>query len=207
MVMSESLLVVGACTLAGGVGPRTAPSSDVCRSGTTILDCTALDRQVVPENISLVWGLTLGTIVVLGLPTILTRSQHKEHGMRCLAGVLFQGLWLLVACVVTDHPAINYALSLHACVRLLSRLEVQHSLVGGQRWWCLRFLTVLGILAYAAVQGPPVSIVGWPDQGDTRTCAYIAHLAGCIMPGLVLDVLGWLISAARYVDMQAGAGP
>jgi len=207
MVMSESLLVVGACTLAGGVGPRPAPPSEVCRSGTTIMDCTGLDRQVQPDNISLVWGVTLATIVVLGVPTILARSQHKEQGMRCLAGFLFQALWLLAACVMTDHPALNYALSLHACVRLLARLEVQRCLVGGGRWWGLRFATVLGILAYAALHGPPVSVVGWPEQGaDTRTCAYIAHLAGCILPGLVLDVLGCLISAARYVDLQAGSG-
>jgi len=207
MVMSESLLVVGACTLAGGVGPRPGRPSEVCRSGTTIVDCAGLDRQVVPENISIVWGATLATIVVLGVPTILARSQHKEHGMRCLAGVLFQALWLLAASVMSDHPALNYTLSLHACVRLLCRFEVQRSLVGGHRWWGLRFGAVLGILGYAVAEGPAVSVVGWPEQGDTRICAYIAHLAGCILPGLVLDVLGWLIAAARYVDLQAGGGP
>lgn len=206
MAMSESLLVVVACTLAGGVGKRQQAASEVCRSGTTILDCAGLDKQVVPEDLSLVWGVTLATIVLLGLPTILTRSQQKEQGMRCLAGVLFQALWLLVASVTTDHPVINYTLTLHACVRLLSRLEIQRCLVGGRQLWALRYGTVLCILAYGALQGPPVSVVGWPeDRSDTRTCAYIAHLAGCILPGLVLDVLGWLISAARYVDLQAGS--
>jgi len=204
MVFSESALVVAACTLAGGVGERnrTTPEVGSCRVGTQFLDCAGLDREVDPRHTLVLWCATLACTVLLGMPTILGRSAQKEEAMRCLAAILFQTLCLMVISMASEHPSLNYTLSAHGSVLLLSRMDVGRPLVGGGKWWSIRYAMIVLILAYVALQGPAVAVVRWPGAGDTLSCAYIAHLAGCIWPTLALDGSALAMRAGGWLALR-----
>lgn len=206
MVFSESALVIGACTLAGGLGSRnrTAPLDGSCRVGTQILDCTGLDTEVDPAHTLVLWCATLACTMLLGMPTILCRSAQKEEGMRCLAGILIQALCLMLVSMASEHPSLNYTLSAHGTVLLLSRIDAGRNLIGGGKWWSLRYGMIVLLLAYVASQGPAVAVVRWPGAGDTLSCAYISHLAGCIWPSLVLDVSALVMRACRWLEPPPG---
>lgn len=205
MVFSESVLVIAACTLAGGFGDRnqSAPQEGACRVGTQFMDCLGLDREVDPAHTLTLWCNTLICIVILGMPTILARSVNKEEGMRCLAGILVQALCLMLGSMALEHPSLNYALSAHGCVLLLSRMDVGRPLVGGGKWWSLRYAMIMLLLAYVATRGPAVAVVRWPGANDTRACAYIAHLAGSIWPGFVLDMSALGMRACRWLEPRS----
>jgi len=203
MVLSDSLLVVFACTLAGGPDRPTFnnhhPSHNAtCGVGTRWAECRELDRDISPMHLIVPWTLTLLTIVVLSMPTVLLRSKYKEAGLRSFAGNLFQCLGLLLASsFATDHPSICFALTMHSCVRLLAQLQVNTPGVWGASWWAMRFFTVFVILALEVCVGPPVSVIRWHDTSPSLSCAYLAHLVGCIIPELVLLNMRFLFFAAR----------
>jgi hypothetical protein len=209
MVLSESILVVVACTLAGGFD-RQKIMSDVnitgsCGMGTRFPECLVLDEhEIVPLHLVVPWVVTLGALVILGMPTLLLRSKSKEKGLRTLAGNFFQCLGLLVcSSLTTDHPSIAFALTLHSCTRLLLQMEITDSLVGGANWWRMRYIAVVALLSLEVSVGPALSIVRWPNSPpNSLTCAYLAHLAGCILPDLVLDTIRTLIATARYVHIR-----
>jgi hypothetical protein len=77
-------------------------------------------------------------------------------------------------------------------------------MIGSGLWWSLRYLAIMGLLGLQVVAGPAISVVRWPStpSGTALPCAYLAHLAGCIVPDLVLVYLRWLIAAARYVHVH-----
>jgi hypothetical protein len=212
MVLSDSLLVVFACTLAGGFNHptttiidkknhthppnTTAHNNGTCGLGTRWMECRELDRTITPMHLTVPWILTLATIVVLSMPTVLLRSRHKELGLRVFAGNLLQCLGLLLASsFATDHPSICFTLTIHSCVRLLAQLQITP--VGGASWWSLRFLAIFAILALEVCTGPAVSVVRWQDTSPPLTCAYLAHLIGCILPELILLNVRFLFFAAR----------
>jgi hypothetical protein len=196
MHFPEHALVVLVSTLAGGVerlpANHTSSSGGTCGRGGSWADCEVLDALVRPEHMLVPWCLTLGGILFLGLPTLLLRSRHKEAGLMLLAWTFLQSLGLVLCSLfATDHPVLNFALSLHSCARLLGRMRVSDRLVGGRWWWLLRYLLLAQLLAWEALAGPPVSVVRWPatPEGAALPCAFFAHLAGSVAPDLVLCLL------------------
>ncbi len=201
MLLPESLLVVVACTLSGGVErPPDPPGNATCGRGTDWSECGVLDEGIHPLHLAVPWAVTLGTILVLGMPTLLLRSKHKERGLSLVAWNLFQCLGLMLcSSFATDHPSICFALSLHSCALLLGHLEMSRALVGPGWWWGLRYLVMLGLLAWEVALGPAVSVVRWPStpEGTALPCAYLAHLAGAVVPDCVLCALQALLFAGR----------
>lgn len=120
--------------------------------------------------------------------------------MRCLACILVQSLCLMTGSMASEHPSLNYAVSAHGSVLLLSRMEVSRTLLGGAQWWSLRYVMIVAILAYIATQGPAVAVVRWPGAGDSLSCAYVAHLLGCIWPGFLLDVTSLGMRACSLLE-------
>lgn len=200
----EHALVVLASTLAGGVTRVVHYTQDggagnrTCGTGSTWAECSVLDEGISPLHVLIPWLFTLGVLVVLSMPTVLLRSKHKERGLGLIAWMFMQLLALMLSSTVfTDHPALTFTLSLHACVRLLTRLRVSEWLVGGAMWWSLRYLGVALLLCWEVFAGAPVSIVRWaaePPEG--LPCAYLAHLGGCIVPDLTLLLLHTLMQGA-----------
>lgn len=201
MIFPESLLVVVACTLSGGVERLEQQSRNTtCGLGTRWNECNVLDREILQSHLDIPWIVTLGTIVTLSMPTILLRSKHKDKGLSLTAWNLFQ-CFVLMLCssFLTDHPSIRFTLTLHSCVLLLGHMEVSRPLVGAEWWWFLRHPVALGILFWEVAQGPPISVVRWPDTpgGSALPCAYLAHLAGAIVPDCILLLLRGLFNLGR----------
>ena len=201
MVLSDSLLVVLACTLAGGLNRlhhNTTPLVNAtCGVGTHWVECRELDESITPVHLMVPWIFTLGTIVVLSMPTVLLRSRHKEIGLRVFAGNLLQCLGLLLASsFATDHPSLCFSLTLHSCIRLLAQLQVTD--VGGATWWAMRYVAISSLLCMEVCAGPAISVVRWLDTpSSTLSCAYLAHLIGCIVPELILINVRFLFFVAR----------
>jgi hypothetical protein len=189
----EHVLVILVSTLAGGIERlQVVASNGTCGKGGSWGDCEVLDGLIQPEHMLVPWCLTLGGLVFLGMPTLLLRSRYKEAGLRILAWTFLQSLSLVVCSLfITDHPSLNFVLTLHSCVRLLTRVRVSDRLVGGRWWWRLRFLLMGQLLAWEALAGPAVSIVRWPTtpEGSALPCAYFAHLVGSLAPDMVLFLL------------------
>jgi hypothetical protein len=106
---------------------------------------------------------------------------------------------MLCASFATDHPSMQFALGMHSAALLLSHLETSRALVGPAWWWGLRHLALLGLLAWEVCLGPPISVVRWPSTpgGTALPCAYLAHLAGAIVPDCVLFGLRTLLCVCR----------
>lgn len=202
MAYLEHCLVVLACTLSGGVDKvpwfsrpvaNTSSGGFTCGRGSSWVECDVLDADVQPHDVLVPWYVALFWLIFLGMPTLLLHSKHKDQALAGLAWMMLECLSLMLCSFFgTDHPAISYALSMHSCARLLSRLHVSDRSVGGRWWWRLRFVGVAQLLAYAVLAGVPVSIVRWKRSasGDVAVpCAYLAHLAGCIAPDLALTAL------------------
>ena len=212
-MLSESLMVVIATTLSGGLKPpiSTGPTAVVNESCPVVSptiswgECVVIDSEISAQHLLTPWIVCLSTIVVLSMPTVLLRSQAKEKGLRTFAYNLLMYLGLLSCSVLfADHRSICFTLGLHSCVRLLSHLEISDGMLGSALWWGLRYLAILGLLGLEVVAGPSISVVRWPSTpaGTALPCAYLAHLAGCIFPDLVLVYLRWLIAAAYYVQIH-----
>jgi hypothetical protein len=208
MIFPESLLVVLACTLSGGIErhPSAHPlGNESCGQGSRWEECSVLDNSIRPAHLAVPWCATLGCIVFLSMPTVLLRSRCKERGLSVIAWNLFQCLTLMLcSCFVTDHPSIQFVLTLHSCVLLLGHMDVSGPLVGASWWWALRHAVTLGILVWVIALGPPVSVVRWPGTpaGPALPCAYLAHLAGSIIPDCVLLVLQGVLLLARSVCLR-----
>lgn len=206
MPLPGSLLVVLACTLSGGMERAKAPTGNAtCGKGTAWSECGVLDETIPARDLAVPWVVTLATIVFLSMPTLLLRSKHKERGLSLVAWNLFQCLGLkLCSSFTTDHPSICFALGMHSCAHLLCRLEISRALVGPGWWWALRFLALFGLLAWEVSLGPAMSVVRWPStpEGTALPCAYLAHLAGAILPDCVLFVLRGLLFAGRCMWVE-----
>ena len=196
MVGLDSILVVSAATLAGGFN-RTL-SSPACTEGTRWRECLVLDETIHPIHILLPWALVLATIVLLGMPSVLLQYKGKEQDMRVFAGNLFKFFGLLsCSTLVAEHLSVCYTLSAHACVRLLASTTGE----GGY----LQCGIILLLLGLQVCVGPAISVVHWPgaEQG-ALSCAYLAHLVGCVVPDLVLALMRILVSSARYIHVGEG---
>ena len=213
MVFPESALAVLTSTLAGGIPKAGGPSSQssppdsnhTCGKGTRWGECHVLDEHIHATHLMMPWVITLCSMMVLSMPTLLLRSRSKEKGLRTIAGNLFYCLGLLLCSFfVSDHPAICLALTVHSCLRLLVRMDTSDAMIGGALWWSLRYVSALGILCLQVFVLPSLSVVRWPStlKGSTIECAYLAHLAGCIIPDLVITCMRAIISAARYVQIH-----
>jgi hypothetical protein len=202
------LFVVLACTLAGGVERKPSlqlPRNSTCLSDGHWSECHVLDEGVSPDHVWTVWAVGLGSLVILGMPTLLLRSTDKERGLSMVASGLFQCLGLMVcSLVVADHPVVRFTLSLHSVVRLLEHVDMGPPMVGGWFWWELRHLVVLCLLLWEVSVGPAVSIVRWPNtpDGPALQCAYLAHLVGAIGPDCVLIALRWVQRLGRCVNLR-----
>ena len=213
MVFPESVFVVLASTLAGGIQQNSSGADATtlgagnasCGLGTRWHECHVLDEHIRPLHLIIPWCITLCTVVILSMPTVLLRSRFKERGLRTFAGNLFQCLGLLLcSSFLSDHPSICFALSIHSSVRLLVQMEVSDALLGGGAWWGLRYVSVLAILVLQVTLGPSLSVIRWPTtpHGTALPCAYLAHLAGCLIPDLGLACMRCLVWAARYVRFR-----
>ena len=193
MVGLDSVLVVAAATLAGGFNRTLFPPA--CTEGSRWRECPALDAHIHPVHILLPWAITLGTIVAVGMPSVLLHTKGQERGLRIFAGNLFKFLGLLsCSTLVAEHSSVCYTLTLHACVRLLASME----------GWLQRAAMLL-LLGLQVCKGPAISVVHWPgaEQG-ALSCAYLAHLVGCVVPDLVLCVMRALVTSARYIHVGEG---
>ena len=200
MQYPEHALVILASTLGGGMERNLTPGNATCGVGTAWLECAVLDEGISPLDVVIPWAFTLGTLVFLGAPTLLLRSKHKERALGHLAWALFQCLALMTcSSFATDHP--SFALTRHSCARLLTRMQKSDTLVGGAWWWGLRYLALAQFLVWLVFVGPPLSVVRWESTppGQTLPCAYLAHLAGCVVPDLVLFALFVVRAAGNSV--------
>lgn len=206
MLLPGGLLVVIACTLAGGIDRGTEPphaaQNASCRRGTAWAECGVLDEGVLPVQIAIPWLVVLGTLVFLSMPTLLLRSRQKEKALGVVAWNFLQCL-ALMACssFVTDHPSICFVLTLHSCVLLLGHMEVSRHFVGPGWWWGLRYLAMLGLLVWEVALGPVVSVVHWPSipTGTALACAYLAHLGGALIPDCVICAMRAFLWMGRCV--------
>jgi hypothetical protein len=197
---SSSAAVIVACTLAGGVEDQNSTTRpETCRVGSHIGDCASMDRQIHPAHIIILWCIALGGLLLLGLPTVLSR---KPHGMQHVAVLFVRTLCIMAVCVMSEHASLNYAMSAHATIVILVHMEMGPQLWGGARWWGLRYALAGGLLAYMALHGPAVSLVRWPHAEDTRTCAFIVHLCGTTVPGLVIDAMHWIARGVRLLALR-----
>lgn len=217
MFLPESLLVVMVSTLAGGLERQPSyffrnlthsltknSTNTSCKAGTRWVECHTLDELIQPIHLFVPWCITLCTLVFLSMPTVLLRSRYKEQGLRVVASNTLLSLCLLLcSSFATDHPSLCFVISLHACVRLLVQVEVSSVLVGGKTWWSLRYVAAGVILALELCLGPSVSIVRWPTTppGAALSCAYLAHLGGCILPDLVISQLRWLLGVLGCIQV------
>lgn len=212
----EHVLVVVACTLAGGVERIPLPhifesfntrngTKQTCGSGNSWLECGSLDEQILPIHIYIPWVFTLCVMIVLSMPTVLLRSRHKRKALRHLSWSFLQCLVLAYCSIFqTDHPSLMYTFSLHSCIRLLVRMHVSDRLVGGSWWWGLRHVGAFVLIVFQVFVGVPVSVVGWEGARSGQqelTCAYLAHLYGCLLPDLVLFLMDTLVSAGSCLWM------
>lgn len=208
VLLTESLLVVIASTLSGGLREHVNNSTNgTCASSGISLwsECAVLDSGITSQHLAAPWIITLGTIVFLSMPTVLLRSKAKAKGLMSFACNLLQCLGLLCCSFLfVDHPCICFTVGLHSCVRLLVQMEVLNGLVLGSLWWSLRYLVAFGLLVLEIAAGPAVAVVRWPSTppGSALSCAYLAHLIGCIFPDLILLQIRWLITTARYVQIS-----
>lgn len=211
----EHVLVVLACTLAGGVEQLALPphlrpagsgeNHQTCGAGSAWMECSEMDKLVLPVHIYAPWTFTVCFVLVLGMPTVLLRSRHKEQGLRQLAWICLQCLVLAYGSLfATDHPVLIFSLTLHSCVRVLLRMPVTDRLLGGRWWWGLRYAGALALLAGEIALGVPVSIVRWRGDVHNLSCAYLAHLGGCLVPDMLIFLLDWTAQTAACV-LLAGA--
>lgn len=211
----EHALVVVACTLAGGVDQMDVPAflmppnkhNQTCGKGSAWLECAHLDSAVLPVHVYGPWAVTLAVVLILGMPTVLLRSKHKEQGLRQFAWICLQCLILAYGSLfLTDHPILMFSFTLHSSVRLLLRMPVTDRLLGGPIWWSLRYGGALVILAGEIVFGVPISIVRWrSDDSQHLTCAYLAHLGGCLVPDMLIFAFNLVGQVASCV--LAGCDP
>lgn len=209
MLYVEHFALVVASTLSGGVDKFSLPhhverqSSEsnhtfTCGRGTSWSECALLDARVYPLDVLIPWVFTLCWLLVLSMPTVLVRSKHRLRALALLAQTFFEFLGLVMCSLRgTDHPIITYAMTMHSCVRLLTRVQVCNEFVGGRWWWRLRFFGVAQLLVWEVLAGVPVSVVRWgrdPEADQGLACAYLAHLGGCLLPDLVLCALRLLWS-------------
>lgn len=214
----DSLLVMLACTVAGGIGRPLPPARplnatalplDACPATVTTRICEELDATIEPWHILSPWICTLSIVLFLGMPTVLLQSRAKEAGLQRFAASLVQFLGLLASisfASASTPVTVRFVFALHACVRFLVRLERRPGLVGGTMWWGLRYAGVAGIVAGQTLFGPPVSLIVWPVSGvsaATLSCAHLSHLVGCVAPELVLALVRCVIGFASFVDIRA----
>jgi len=202
-------------TLSGGLGRHGNISSrfqvsessvDSCPSfatGKLPPVCDELDVLVRPLHLLIPWISTLSIIVVLCMPTILLRSKGKEAGLRRFAAILLRFLALLASVSLASGTplVVRYAFSIYACVRVLTCATRG----GDSMWWGLRYTAVVGLLVWHFFHGPPISLMAWPESGlsdGSLYCAYLAHLLGCVGPGIVLLFVQCVIGLASFVDIR-----
>jgi hypothetical protein len=207
MQYPEHALAVLASTLAGGIDQNRTrmDGNQTCQVGTDWHECKDLDKTISPRDIALPWVFTVGTLLCLSMPTLLLRSKNKEKGLRYVAWMFVQTLSLLtMSLFLSDHPSIKYALTMHSCARLLTRLELSSSLVGGAWWWRLRFMALSQLFVWQIFQGPAVSVIQWDRalQVQTMPCTYLAHLGGCLFPDLILFALSLMAAAGNCVSVH-----
>jgi hypothetical protein len=219
LVQADTLITMLVCTLAGGFGrhgntssrqPNASSSSplplDSCPSpaGNPSPACEDLDASILPLHLLVPWISTLSTLVVLSMPTILLRSKGKEAGLRRFAAALLRFLAMLGSVSLASNAplTVRFVFSVYACVRVL----VISTGEGGEgAWWGLRYTSVVGLLAWQLFHGPPVSLMAWPASGlgqGSLHCAYLAHLVGCVGPGIVLTAVQCVIGFATFVDIR-----
>lgn len=205
MLFPEGVLVVFACTLAGGIergAPAHAEEGSSCKKGTAWAECGVLDEGIMPLQIAVPWLVVLGTLLFLSMPTLLLRSRQKEKALGVVAWNFMQCLGLMTcSAFVTDHPSICFALTMHSCVLLLGHLEISRHFVGPAWWWGLRYLAMLGLLVWEVALGPVISVVRWPSTpaGPALACGYLAHLGGALIPDCVLCMMRALLWMGRCV--------
>jgi hypothetical protein len=180
------LYVMGATTLAGSLTgdpppPAAASQLESCPLGH---GCGSLDATVCTAALAVPWAVTLGTLLLLGLPTILSpTNQQKASALATLTGTLFECALLLAACLWLRSPTLVYTVSLHAAVQLLDVVDARR-LSGGESLWQFRHVPRMGLLAWAACSAPAVPLLSWTGA-PPQQCAFVAHLLGCLLPQLV----------------------
>ena len=177
--------------------------------------CAAVDAGISSLHILVPWAVTLCTVVALGLPSVLTSYKGREYDLRAFAGHLFQILGLLACTLSLAHrPAICFAFTLHGVLRLLLPWDqpsawhrvayTPSSLIWPPSTACLLRPTVAaGLLLLQLCEGPVgLSIVRWPsaEAAAPLSCAFQAHLEGCLAPDVVLLALRFLVVSARYIQ-------
>jgi hypothetical protein len=220
-VLTSAAAVVVA-TLTGGLrdplppANHTASVEGACPDPRAWADsCAAADASIHPLHILVPWAVTLGTVVALGLPCVLTPYKGREYDLRAFAGHLLQILGLLACTLSLGHrPAICFALTLHGTLRLLLPWD-QPSAWHRVAWppasvWppttaaLMRPSVAAGLLALQLCEGPSsLSVVRWPSSAGEEgplSCAYQAHLVGALGPDLMLLALRFLVISARYIQ-------
>lgn len=180
------LAVLGATTIAGGKLRLTV--LERCSQGRAAFqECEAVDARVTEAAVLAPWLLTIGLLLVLGLPTLLLDSHHPVRGVQALLALFLRQI-LPVGLAPFLPRSFAYTLGLHACVHALLGLRGGRHLVGGRGWWGLRFPGAACLVLLAAYFGPPVSIVRWPgaDTVEAVACAGQAHLLGFLLPDLLV---------------------
>lgn len=218
-MQADTLVTMIMCTLSGGLGRHGNVSSrsinasypaDSCSSspnhGKQPSTCQDLDALILPAHLLIPWITTLSTLVFLSMPTLLLLSKGKEAGLRRFAATLLRFLALLGSVSLASNAplAVRYVFSVYACVRVL--VSAKGGRGGGAGWWWgLRYTALAGLFAWQVFHGPPISLMSWPGSGlgqGSLHCAYLAHLVGCVGPGIVLATVQCVISLASFVNIR-----
>lgn len=198
--MLSSVGVVLATTLAGS---RRSPRVANCSAAEWFAECSVLDARIPGEDLRWPWLFCVGSLVLLSLPTAATRSRRREAGVLTLCVALLHALAVMLAQSRVPHRSLAYALALHGSVGVLLGVPVGPWFACPELW-ALRYPVVAGMLAYAALHGPSLSVVQWPDAPSSVTCAALAHLLGTLVPDAVGHFL-WACSrwAGELVSVHA----
>ena len=201
LLLAGKLAVVGATTLAGAKLRIIGMSPPTCgHASYQYQECQVLDPHVSSVVFYAPWVFNAFVLLVLSLPTVFLESRYPEHGMQAIASLFAHQTSLMVWSAMLP-ATVGYTLALHTCVHTLLTIQWGQHLVGGAIWWGLRFPAAAGLVALAALYGPPVSVVRWPgaDSTDAVACATTAHLLGSLVPDIALSLEMGFLSTAGWL--------
>ena len=191
MTAMASMALITTCALAGRGGAnqtmRETNQTTCSKTGESFPDCLVMDEAISWQHRLAPWLLAFGTVLVLGLPTMLLQYKHREDGLKSITASLVQCVALMLVSHRLDHPSIQYTLGLHSSAHVLLSCRTQH-LLGGSHLGNACFLACILLVFGAGHLGPPVSVVNWSGH-DQVSCALLAHLLGCLVPPLVHSCL------------------
>jgi hypothetical protein len=195
----SKLLVVFACTLAGGREPlsllsfETGQESATCSSDSDLPPCSEIAKKIEIWHIITPIYIAGSMWLVVAMPTICLRGQHKARGVRSLIFTLML-LWIhLIICycifLMKEDIVLAYVWGVHSAAHVLATWRPRrHTLMYQEIQPYASVIGVLLVAEFAREIGAPVGLVPW-QSGKQAQCWWIVHFV-CVIG---VDVLDWPI--------------